>query len=288
MYTITAVTGHVGGATARALIAADADVRAVVRNPDTGAAWAERGAEVAVADFTDQAALTAALSGSDGAFVMLPTIATASDAEHREMADSIAVAVADSAVPHVVMLSSVGADLPEGTGPIRWLHHLEHRLNATGVIVTAIRSPHFQEKVETVLPAAISDGVYPVFGDLADIGIPMVATCDVGVAAAEFLMSPPAASQVIDLDAPTYSEADVARQLGTVLGRDLHVVPIPRADWLDTLTATGMPTTMAAELVELFDAGHRGDLRPRSGHLHRCTTPLDDTLCHLVESYKER
>jgi hypothetical protein len=31
-------------------------------------------------------------------------------------------------VPHVVVLSSVGADLAEGTGPVRWLHHLEQRL----------------------------------------------------------------------------------------------------------------------------------------------------------------
>ena len=146
-------------------------MRAVVRDPEKGQAWSEQGAEVAVADFTDRTALTAAFAGCRGAFVMLPTIPTATDADHRSMADSIAAAVADSGVPHVVALSSIGADLAEGTGPIRWLHHLESRLRETGAVLTAIRSPHFQEKVETVLGAATGAGVYPVFGDSADVPI---------------------------------------------------------------------------------------------------------------------
>ena len=72
MYAITGVTGHVGGAAARELLAAGAPVRAVVRDPEKGQAWAALGAEVAVADFTDRTALAAALAGCRGAFVMLP------------------------------------------------------------------------------------------------------------------------------------------------------------------------------------------------------------------------
>jgi hypothetical protein len=166
---------------------------------------------------------------------MLPTLAMTSDTEHRQMADTIAAAVAHSRVPRVVMLSSIGADLARGTVPIRWLHN---RLRDSGAIMTAIRSPHFREKVETLLPAATGDVVYPVFGDNADVRVPMVSTCDVGAAVAEFLMSPPA-SQVIDLDAPSYSENNVARPLGSGLGRGLQVATIPRAGWLDTLPAPG-------------------------------------------------
>lgn len=284
MYAITAVTGHVGGATAHELRAAGAAVRAVVRDPAKGRAWSELGAEVAIADFADRAALTAALTGCHGAFVMLPTIPTASAADHCGLADSIAAAVAGSGVPHVVALSSVGAELPEGTGPIRWLHHLENKLRETGVVLSAIRSPHFQEKVEEVLAAATGAGVYPVLGDTADTPIPMVATRDVGAVAAQLLLSPPSVSQVIDLDAFSYTEQQVAEQLGTALGRPLQVVTIPRPGWLDALTDAGVPPLLAAELVELHDAGHRGLLRPRGDRRHRCTTPLDDTLRHVVHA----
>lgn len=284
MFAITGVTGHVGGSTARLLLADGAPVRAVVRDPEKGRAWYGRGADVAVADFTDRPALTAALTGCRGAFVMLPTIATFTDADHRQMADSIADAVAASGVPHVVMLSSVGAELPEGTGPIRWLHHLENRLRGTGVLLTAIRSPHFQEKVEPILAAATGSGVYPVFGDSADVPVPMVATCDVGATAARALISPPTGSEVVDLEAPSYTERQVAESLGTLLGTTLNVVTIPRPGWLDALTGGGVPPLLAAELVKLYDADNSGILQPRGDRRERCTTDLDLTLRKVLQA----
>lgn len=284
MYAITGVTGHVGAATAKALQFDGAPVRAVVRDRGRAPTWLGPDAQVAAADFTDRTALAAALAGCRGAFVMLPTIPTFTDADHRRMADSIAAAVAASGVPHVVMLSSIGADLPEGNGPIRWLHHLENRLRETGAVLTAIRAPHFQEKVEPFLGAAIGGGVYPVFGDCADVPAPMAATRDIGAAAALALTCPPDASEVVDLDAPSYTERQVGQALGTLLGKTLNVVTIPRPGWLDALVGAGVPPLLAAELVELYDADNRGILRPRGDRRRRCTTELGDTLRHVVET----
>ncbi|GAA2836789.1 hypothetical protein GCM10020220_027040 [Nonomuraea rubra] len=69
------------------------------------------------ADLGDRAALAEAFRGCRGAFVMLPTDPAADDTGHRALAASIAGAVRDSGVPHVVMLSSLGAELAEGTAP---------------------------------------------------------------------------------------------------------------------------------------------------------------------------
>jgi uncharacterized protein YbjT (DUF2867 family) len=284
MYAITGVTGHVGGAVAQELLAAGAPVRAVVRDPEKGRAWAEAGAEVAVADLADRTALAAVLAGCRGAFVMLPTIPTGTDTDHRAMADSIGAAVAHSGVPHVVALSSIGADVPEGTGPVRWLHHLEKRLGETGAVLTCIRSPHFQEKVEDVLAAATGSGVYPVLADSADVPVPMVATRDVGAAAAESLLSPPEAGEVVGLDAPAYTEQQVADELAAALGRPVRVVLVPRPGWLDALSGAGVPAPLAAELVELYAAEQRGLLQPRSDRLRRCTTTLDETLRRVVRT----
>jgi uncharacterized protein YbjT (DUF2867 family) len=286
MYAITGVTGHVGRATARALLATGAPVRAVARDADRAGESIGRDVEVAVADFTDRTALAAALTGCRGAFVMLPTVATFTDTDHRRMADSIASAVADSGVEHVVMLSSIGADLADGNGPVRWLHHLENRLRETGALLTAIRSPHFQEKVEDVLEAATGAGVYPVFGDSADVPVPMAATRDVGAAAARALASPPPAGEVVDLEAPSYTERQVAEKLGELLGTALDVVTVPRAGWLDAMAGAGVPPLLAAELVGLYDADNRGLLRPRGDRRYRCTTGLDETLRHVVHTAK--
>src|ERR1700733_7975990 len=72
MFAITGITGQVGGAIAHALLSAGHTVRAVVRDKAKATPWAERGAEIAIADFGDVAALTRAFSGTEGVFVMVP------------------------------------------------------------------------------------------------------------------------------------------------------------------------------------------------------------------------
>lgn len=280
MYAITGTTGHVGGAAATELLATGEPTRAVVRDAAKGKAWSHQGADVTIADLGDRAALTDAFRGCIGAFVLLPTIPTGTDvnADHRHLADSIAGAVRDSGVPHVVVLSSIGADLAEGTGPIRWLHHLENTLRETDVLLTAIRSCHFQEKVETVLGAAIEASVYPVFGDSADVPTPMVATRDVGTVVAESLLAPPPASEVIDLDGPQYTERRVAEGLQAALGKPLRVVTIPRPEWAVAMVDAGVPPLFAEELAELYDAEQRGVLQARGDRQHRCETEIDETL----------
>lgn len=282
MYTITGVTGHVGGAAAQELLRRGAPVRAVVRDAAKRERWAQQGAETAIADFGDRAALAEALRGSDGAFVLLPTIPTAGDAEHRQLADTIAAAVTDSGVPHVVLLSSIGADLADATGPIRWLHHLENRLRQTGVVLSAVRSWHFQEKAEMILPAVLTEGVYPVFGDSADVPTPMVATRDIGRVVAETLLAAPSTSEVIDLEGPEYTERDVATQLQTLLGKPLKVVTIPRPGWIDSLVGAGLPAVLAHELAGLFDAEQQGLLQARGDRSQPCTTRIDVTLEHII------
>ena len=284
MYTITGATGRVGSAAAARLLDDGTPVRAVVRDPAKGETWSARGAQVALADLDDRAALRDAFAGSDGVFVMLPFDLTADDfhAQTRAQVDAIAGAVADVQVPHVVMLSSLGADLPEGTGPIVGLHWLEEALRATGTVVSAIRSGHFQEKVGDVLDAARHAGIYPVFADSADVPLPQVATRDNGALVAETLQAPRAASEVVDVAGPAYTERQVADLLGAALGRELQVVTIPKEGWEDALVDAGVPRHIAQVMVGLYDADERGLLAPRGDRTVRATTPLEATLAGLV------
>jgi NAD(P)-dependent dehydrogenase (short-subunit alcohol dehydrogenase family) len=65
MYAITGITGKVGGAAARALLAADQPVRAVLRNRDKAKYWSNLGCEVILAAMEDAQALSARNLGSD-------------------------------------------------------------------------------------------------------------------------------------------------------------------------------------------------------------------------------
>lgn len=60
MYAITGITGKVGGALGRALLADGRPVRAVVRDANKGEEWAARGCEVVCAGLEDASALRAA------------------------------------------------------------------------------------------------------------------------------------------------------------------------------------------------------------------------------------
>ncbi len=284
MFAIAGATGRVGSATAERLIAAGADVRVLVRRPDAAEPWERRGALARIVGLEDRAGLAEALAGARGFFVLLPFDPAVEDAEShtRALIASIAGAVADAGVPHVVMLSSVGADLPEGTGPIVGLHHLENALRATGATVTALRPGHFQEKVGDVLGAVRGQGIYPVFAASADRPHPMVATRDIGEVAAACLQSPPSTSEAVDIVGPSYAEADVAAALGDALGTTLSVVTIPEEGWSPALQEAGLPAHVADTLAEMYRAEESGLLEPRGDRVVRADTPITETISAVL------
>jgi len=269
MYAVAGATGHVGSATARHLLAEGADVRVLIRDRERVEEWIQQGAEARVVDLGDRAALRDAITGCDGFFVLLPFDLTVDDldAYADAITTSVAGAVADSGIPHVVMLSAGGADLPDGTGPISGMHRMEQALRATGTVLTALRSGHFQEKVGDLIEAARA-GVYPVFAASADVPVPMVATRDLGATAARALLSPDATSTSIDVRGPAYSE--------------LEVVVLPEDAWAPTLIDAGFRPHVAESLAELYRADQRGLLAPRGDRAVRVDTPIEVTIAGLT------
>ncbi len=284
MYAIAGATGRVGSTVAESLLAAGAEVRVLVRRRNDAERWKALGAEARVVTLDDQAGLADALAGTSGFFVLLPFDLTADDldAYADELIASIAGAVADARVPHVVMLSAGGADLADGTGPITGLHRLEQALLATGTTVTALRSGHFQEKVADVVDVARDAGVYPVFAASAEIPLPMVATADLGAVAAQALQSPPLSSETVDVVGPAYSERVVAELLGEALGRELQVETVPEEAWAAALVDVGFRPHVAESLAELYRADEHGLLAPRGDRSVRVTTPIGVTIERIL------
>lgn len=72
MFLVMGITGKVGGATAKHLLAQGKEVRALVRNRGKAAKWADEGVQLVDGDWNDPAAIERALRDVEGAFVMLP------------------------------------------------------------------------------------------------------------------------------------------------------------------------------------------------------------------------
>jgi uncharacterized protein YbjT (DUF2867 family) len=72
MFVVLGVSGNTGSVVAQNLLDRGQPVRVIVRSEEKGTIWKEKGAEVAVADIMDIAAMTNALFGADGAYFLLP------------------------------------------------------------------------------------------------------------------------------------------------------------------------------------------------------------------------
>lgn len=284
-YAIAGVTGHVGSVVASELLAHGEAIKAVVRDGNRGAAWRDRGAEIAAGTLEDKAFLGKTLAGAAGFFVLLPPNESETGsyfATQRRTSDTIAAAVKDSAVPLVVMLSSLGAELAEGTGPIKSLHYLEGALRATGTKLVAIRACYFQENIASVIPAAREAGIYPNFLPSADMAIPMVATRDIGHLAATSLRSAPQRSEIVDLLGPMYSARQLAEKLGIALGKPLQVVDVPAAGHVEAMVQAGLPPAAAEVYAEMYRAIGSGLITAKGDRTVEGTTTIDAVLSGLL------
>src|ERR1700730_2262106 len=148
MYVILGATGHTGSVIATSLLLTGEKVRAVGRDASRLERFVRKGAEAFTANVSDAVALTKALTVARAAYLMLPPNMTSPDyrADQERESDAIAKAVKDSALRYAVHLSSFGAQVPEGTGPIAGLHSSEQKLNAiSGLNVLHLRAGYFME-----------------------------------------------------------------------------------------------------------------------------------------------
>ncbi len=190
MIVITGASGHIGSKIAASLLLQGQKVRCVARTAEKLEEFADKGAEVSTISLADTSSLIKAFSGADTVFAMIPPNYNAPDfrAYQNAIGASLAEAIEKSGVKYIVNLSSQGAHLPDGTGPIKGLHDQEVRLNKlNGVNILHIRPTYFMENVLANIDMIKNMGIMgsAIRGDLK---FPMIATKDIAKFAVERLM----------------------------------------------------------------------------------------------------
>ena len=270
MITIIGATGRVGGQVARHLLRAGAPVRALGRSAERLATLAAAGADVVPGDVADPGFLAHALRGADAVFAMMPFDPTAPDFRRHQSrhGEAIVQAVRASGVRRVVALSSVGADLAGGNGPVAALHAQEGRLRLVdGIDLALLRPAAFFENFEPA-PAMIRGQGVLADAYAPEVPVPMVATADVARVAAEALLDRDWQGTVVrELLGPReIAYAEAARIIGARLGRpEVPYVQVGYAEWAGMLVTTGMSPSAAAALADLARAINEARVKPAAG-----------------------
>jgi len=267
-YVILGASGNTGSIVANFLLSKGEKVRVVGRDAGRLQRFVDQGAEAFTADLSDAAALTKAFSGARAAYLLLPPVKTR-EAQERE-SDAIAKAVKESGLHYAVHLSSYGAQVPEGTGPVAGLHASEEKLNAiSGLNVLHLRAAYFMEN------NLVAIGMIHAMGMIGnalrpDVKLPMIATRDVGDYAAQRLLHLDFSGKQIRelLGERDLSMTEATAVIGRGIGKPgLEYKQFPYDQVEQALTQMGVPPKGAALYIEMYksiNAGVLAPLEPRS------------------------
>jgi Predicted nucleoside-diphosphate-sugar epimerases len=252
--TITGSLGHIGSNLTRGLVARGVDVTVVTSKADRVADIEALGAKAAVALINDARALADAFAGADAVFAMTPPNLGGANiiANTTNAGKSIAEAITKANVKRVVMLSSIGAEQTEGTGPIVGLHNIEAIYSQlSDVNVTFLRAgdfyTNFYNDVPMVQHANILGGNYP-----ADVKIPFVHPRDIAIAAAEELLADKTGNDVRYIVSDVRTPGDYVKVLGNAIGKpELPWVEFTDEQSFGGMTQAGLTEEMANIYTEM-------------------------------------
>ena len=293
MIAVMGASGNTGGRICEQLLMEGEQVRALGRSAGKLAGLARGGAEVLIGDAADAAFLTTAFRGADAVYTLLPSDLQSPDyrAKQDREGQAIASAIRDAAVRSVILLSSIGGDLPDGTGPIAGLHAQEERLRRLqGVNVLILRPAMFFENFYATLGLIKHQGVNGGAFE-PDLPVPMIATRDIADFAAHALRARDWTGVVVRelLGQRDLTHAEATRVLGARIGRpDLQYVQFPYADFVAGLVQTGLSQSVANLYGEMVRAFNERRIESREGRRPENTTPtrFEDFADVLARAYQ--
>jgi len=241
MILLTGITGNNGGATANALLEKGVTFRALVRDLEKAADWADKGVELVKGDLDDINSIKAALDGIDRAVLILP------NGEDQERLERNFIETAkDVQLPWILKLSSPEA-VRGTTSPIPLAHIAsEDAIMASGMNWTFVRPSFFMQNFRSSPTTCKESGKLSM--PMSDGTVVLTDCADAGAFIAHVLTDDNSAQhygQCYDITGPdpVYTFNDIAGVIGEVIGQEViyddcdadafqeAIRPFHRNDW---------------------------------------------------------
>ncbi|MDV8022854.1 SDR family oxidoreductase [Rhodococcus sp. IEGM 1330] len=276
---VTGATGNLGGLVVDALIergVAPADIVAVVRNADKASPLAERGVVVRVADYSDSAAMTAALAGVDKLLLVSGSEVGQRIAQHTNVIEA-----AEAAGVGLIAYTSLLAADTSGVSLAPEHKATEERLAASSIPAVFLRNGWYWENYLGSLAQTIEGGV--LLGAAGNGKLAAASRVDFAAAAAAVLTLDDQGGKIYELgggERLTYAE--LAAVISEISGTSIVYTDVTESEYAAILQGAGLPDFVATMLASA-DAGiARGELDTHSGDLQaligRASTPAAEVL----------
>jgi uncharacterized protein YbjT (DUF2867 family) len=255
-YVLTGSTGNITKPLAKALITAGHKVTIISSNESRKEEIEKIGATAAIGSVLDEPFLSRVFQSGDAVYLMIPPTFSVSDwlGYQKEVAENFVTAIKNSGVKNIVQLSSIGAHMVEGTGPIDGLAYLEERLNSIDNInVVKLRPSYFYTNFFSMIDMIKQAGI--LGSNIGDHKDELVLTHpnDIADAAAKHLLTLDFKGQKIEYvssDVRTFSE--IVKVLGDAIGKpELPWISFSDEDNLQGMLNAGLPEVFAKSYTQM-------------------------------------
>jgi uncharacterized protein YbjT (DUF2867 family) len=250
---ISGSLGNVGKPLAQQLVNAGHNVVVISSNENRIEAIETLGAKAAIGSVNDASFLAQTFSGADALFAMTPPNLGGSNVILNTVAagKAFAEAIETSGIKRVVLLSSIGADLPTGNGPIAGLYHIEKLYEKLNTSITFLRAGYFFINFFNDIPMIKGAGI--MGGNFAaESKIPLVHPEDIAFAAAEELQKTTSGINIRYIISDVQTPAEIVKAFGNAIGKpELPWIEFTDEQSLDGMKQAGLPEEIAGLYTEM-------------------------------------
>jgi uncharacterized protein YbjT (DUF2867 family) len=265
-YIITGSLGNISLPVTKNLLQAGHEVTVISSNAGRKAQIEALGAKAAIGSVQGTAFLESAFAGGDIAYLMIPSEFALADyaAFQLDVADKYLQAIQKTGISRIVLLSSIGAHLRKGAGPIDALGYLEEKLaELPGLQVKILRPSYFFTNLYSQIGLIKHAGIAGSNFGGTDEKLVLTDTGDIATVATAELLAPFTAAQTI-----TYIASDerhpqeIAALLGSAVGKEgTPWVTFSDEDAFNGMKGAGLNDSFAQLYMEMGQALQNGSMQ---------------------------
>lgn len=282
MILVTGATGQLGRLVIEALLekVPAQQVIAAVRHPDKAAAWAARGVQVRLADYSKPETLAAAFKGAQKVLLISSSEVGQRLAQHQTVVNAAKAAGAQL----LVYTSILRADTSRLALAAEHLA-TEKLIRASGLPFVLLRNGWYTENYTGQIPSVLQHGA--LVGSSGEGRINAASRADYAAAAVAVLTGAGHENKVYELAGDTgFTLGEFAAELSRQTGKALPYRDLPPAQYEGVLTGAGVPAPFAKVLVDSDVGASQGELSDSTQQLHRligrATTPLAQSIAQAL------